>query len=151
MLSLDRDWRFAHPDMSRVVRELYAMERELWSALDAHRPRTAARRPGLRERLVDEGSALAYHAELPGVAGDAVEVRVEGATLHLRAERRVDAPEGYKPLRTDRHGATLSRAIELPCPVDIGCVTAELRAGVLSVRLPKVAAAAPRSIPVSIV
>jgi HSP20 family protein len=136
--------------MTRVFKDLHAIERDLWSAFDAHRPRPHLRRASPRHRLVDEGTSLAYHAELPGVAGDRIEVCVEGMTLRVRAERRVEAAEGFKPLGAERAATIFAQTIELSCPVDVARVTAELRAGVLTVSLPKSTEAAPRIVPVSV-
>lgn len=81
-----------------------------------------------REILID--------ADFPGVAPDALSVQLDGAELTLEG-RRAGHPGGASRLR---------RTFRVPDSVDPARVEAELRSGVLRVRLPKRDEALPRRI-----
>jgi HSP20 family protein len=88
------------------------------------------------------------YAELPGVDPATIDLSVTGNVLSLRgAKKAATAPEGHGPLLERRFGA-FHRQIALSNEVNFEAVQAEARHGVLRVRLPKQAAAKPRTIPV---
>jgi HSP20 family protein len=96
----------------------------------------------------DEGAAYVLRAELPGVSEKDIELSVTGNTLSLKAERKLEAPQGYSAHRTERSGWTVARSLELPVQVDTGAVVAELKHGILTVTLPKSKDALPKQISV---
>src|SRR5882757_7170865 len=88
------------------------------------------------------------HAELPGVDPSSIDLSVTGNVLSLRGVKTApSSPEGDGPVRERRFG-TFHRQITLSNDVNFDAVQAEARLGVLQVRLPKQAAARPRTIPV---
>lgn len=96
--------------------------------------------PGaLQVRETEEGYAV--RCELPGYEREEVEVDLTGDLLEVRA-----AP-GSEP---GEWGALPSRAhsVRLTAPIDAQQVEAELKNGVLLVRVPKSEAARPRRIPI---
>lgn len=148
MLTVYRDWGVARPEMTRVFADLQAMEREIRGAFESHLQRPPGRHATLRHRLIDEPAALTFRAELPGVRPEDLDVRVHGDVLEVRGRRRVEVPDGFVVRRAGRSGETFAHAVALPSAVCADQVTAELRAGVLTVTLPKVAPPGPRTIPV---
>lgn len=83
-----------------------------------------------REILID--------ADFPGVAQDSLKVELEGTQLRI---------EGRQPGYGGRLGAVrLARTFRVPNTVDADRVQAELKSGVLRVRLPKREEAVPRRI-----
>jgi HSP20 family protein len=86
--------------------------------------------------------------ELPGFKADDIKVSVEQGTLTIRGERGDDAPEGYTVHRKERGAVRFTRSVALPARVETDGVQANLKNGVLELRMPKVAAARPRSISV---
>ncbi len=86
--------------------------------------------------------------DLPGVDPELVELAVAGRSLTLRGEKPRDAvPEPQGRTLERPHGPFL-REVELPGEVDIDAVRAEARHGVITIHLPKVAAARTRTIPI---
>ncbi len=87
-------------------------------------------------------------AELPGVAPDQIDVSIEGATVTLSGERKIDyaAGEGVAIHRRERQSGTFRRAFELPTEVDLERAKATHKHGVLTLDLPKTAAVKPRQI-----
>ena len=99
----------------------------------------------------DEGAAYVLRAELPGVSEKDIELSVTGNTLSLKAERKLEAPQGHSAHRTERSGWTLARSLELPVQVDSSAVVAELKHGILTVTLPKSKEALPKQISVKVI
>jgi len=85
-------------------------------------------------------------AELPGVKNEDLEISVMGGTLTLKGERKVQAPAVGVWHRRERVFGPFTRVVELGRPVDPAGVEASFQHGVLTVTLPKAAAAKPRKI-----
>ncbi len=101
--------------------------------------------------LRDAPDAYVLVADLPGFEPGEVEVTVSGRVVDLRARATRSAEQvsgGY--LRRERWTGVVARRLSLPGPVDPGAAKAEMRAGRLVLRLPKVAPEPPRRIPIRI-
>lgn len=87
---------------------------------------------------------------VPGIAPDQIDITVTGRTLTITAE----APERQAESEVRQHMrefviGRVARRIEFPLPVDADGVTAHGVHGVLTVRVPKSAAAQPKRINVT--
>jgi HSP20 family protein len=99
--------------------------------------------------LYETGDAYVVTAEIPGVSASGIELSLEGKTLTLRGERRIDRGEsGTNAHRLERQAGQFRRAFELPSAVDPDKVEAIHRNGVLMLRLPKPEQVRPRQIAV---
>jgi HSP20 family protein len=99
--------------------------------------------------LYEREDAFVLTAELPGVRPEDVEVTLEGSTVSIRGERRIEYPEANISVhRRERQSGSFRRAFELPVPIDADKVEAVQRNGVLMLRLPKSAEHQPRQISV---
>ncbi len=100
--------------------------------------------------IVEQGDDLVIRAELPGVARDDIEVRVEDNTLVLSGERKrekeCDEEQAY---RVERSYGSFVRSFRLPKTVDAAKIAASYQNGVLEVRLPKAEEARPRRIQIN--
>ena len=76
-------------------------------------------------------------AELPGYETTDIEVSVEQNTLTLRGERPEDTDETRNYHRRERAASSFVRSLELPINVDADAVEAELRNGILTIKLPR--------------
>jgi len=95
---------------------------------------------GIRVDVRDTGEDLLVEAELPGFEKDEIEVTLKDNYLTIQAERKEvveEEKEGY--LRRERSYGKLQRSFTLPCEVDADKVEAKYEAGVLKIKLPKVA------------
>ena len=106
--------------------------------------RVASRGPRVHE--ADDGFEILLDA--PGVKHSDVDLTLEGSQLTIRVERRIETPEGYRPLLTERVGGATAHRVRLGRDVDTEDVRARLENGVLSIRLPKAERAKPRRIEV---
>jgi len=94
----------------------------------------------------EEGYVLT--AELPGVAPEDVDVSIEGSTVTLSGERKIEyvASDGTAVHRRERQSGTFRRGFELPTEIDIESAKATHKNGVLRLLLPKSPASKPRQI-----
>ena len=80
---------------------------------------------------------LVLKAELPDMKQEEIELTVEDNTLTLRGERKFDVEVTQEQFhRIERSYGPFARTFALPPTVDAGRVSAEYKAGVLTVRLP---------------
>lgn len=101
-----------------------------------------------RIALYDAGSELRLRAELPGMSEKDLDISVEQSSLTIRGERVAEAPEGYSVHRQERGNRRFARSFTLPCRINAEKATAELKNGILDMKLPKVAEEQPRQIKV---
>lgn len=100
--------------------------------------------------LHETPDAFVLTAELPGVAPEDIDVSLEGKTVTLSGQRKIEyaAGDGVAVHRRERQSGHFKRAFELPKPFDVGAAEAKHRAGVLELRLPKTPESKPRQIEV---
>lgn len=99
--------------------------------------------------IFEEKDAIFVKAELPGIKADDIHINVENDVLTLHGERKLereDTRDGYH--RIERSYGTFTRSFALPKTVDADRVEAEMADGVLTLRIPKKAAAEPRRVSV---
>lgn len=99
-----------------------------------------------RTNLSDTGDNLELLAELPGVAKEDLQIKIQGNYLQINGSRKTEAPEGFKTHRNERSAGTFSRSFTLPYEVDASKVEATLKDGLLTLVLPKAETAKPRQI-----
>jgi HSP20 family protein len=95
--------------------------------------------------IFEDEDAVLVRVELPGVRADDVEVDAGARVLTVRGERRLENEaqrDGYH--RLERPYGVFSRSFELPASVDGQNAAAVMTDGVLTVRIPKRAAAGVR-------
>ena len=112
---------------------------QIWTAGETY-PRT---------NLTDTGDNLEVMAELPGIAKEDLNVKIQGNYLEISGTRKSDVPDGYSVHRTERGTASFSRSFTLPYEVDAAKVEATLKDGLLRMKLPKSEAAKPRQIAIN--
>ena len=93
--------------------------------------------------------ALTVAMEVPGVVRDAVEIELKEDVLRVTA--RIDPSKygGFEPVYTEYNVGHWARSFTLPDQVDRERITAQLEDGVLTLTLPKTAAAQPRRIAIA--
>lgn len=98
----------------------------------------------------EEGDAFYVDAEVPGLAAEDVKVDVEKNILTISGERKVEKEESEGSYRrVERSYGSFSRSFTLPETVNADAIHADLKNGVLTLRLPKVEAPKPRAIRVN--
>jgi HSP20 family protein len=84
----------------------------------------------------DDEQSIYIDAELPGVSRDDVEVTVQDGSLRLRGERKMPSQERANWYNEQAFGQ-FERVISLSETVDPDNIEAEMRCGVLSIKLMK--------------
>lgn len=125
------------------------LQRDLHSAFRPHDGVFQGMRgvyPAVNLHESDEGYVLT--AELPGVSPENISVSLEGSTVTLSGERKIEYPvgEGVALHRRERQSGSFRRAFELPSEIDLEAAKATHKNGVLTLVLPKSPAARPRQI-----
>ncbi|MCE2908936.1 MAG: Hsp20/alpha crystallin family protein [Burkholderiaceae bacterium] len=96
--------------------------------------------PTMRIDLADNGDAYLLKADIPGVAKDDIEVRIDGRQVTLSAEVKQEQTtqgNGGRTLRSERRHGFASRSLALDSAIDEGKAEAHYRNGVLELTLPK--------------
>ncbi len=98
----------------------------------------------------ETAEAYMLMAELPGVDPGDIHVSLEGSTVTVEGQRKIDygTREDVSLHRRERQAGSFRRAFELPAAIDADGVEAVHRNGVLKLRLPRSAEGQPRQIPV---
>ena len=138
------------------LRELRGMQEQMNRLLDLawNREPGEELREGAWQPLVDifeNEEAVVIRAELAGVEQEAIEVKIEGATLTIRGERKQDAEvrqENYH--RIERYYGPFQRSFLLPQTIDQEKVQAACDKGVLTITLPKKELIKPKQITVKV-
>ena len=88
--------------------------------------------------IYDGERAFAICLELPGIAQDEIDLRLEAGDLVVEGSREMDREnDGEQFHRVERAYGKFSRRFHLPPGVDRGAVRATYRDGLLLVELPK--------------
>jgi len=88
--------------------------------------------------LIDKGSEFVVRAELPGVAKEDVDLTVTPDGIEIRAEANRSREEKEKNYYyQERTYQALQRALKFPAEVQADLAAANLKDGVLEVRIPK--------------
>jgi HSP20 family protein len=92
---------------------------------------------------------ILVQCELAGVEREDLDLSITGETLVIKGSKKPPADaEKFRYHRRERGFGDFNRTIVLPDNVNPEAVEAELKAGILSIRLPKSEAARPRQIEV---
>ncbi len=102
-----------------------------------------------RTNLYDAGDHFEIRAEVPGLAKEDLNIRLQGNYLEISGARKSDVPENYLAHRVERGAASFSRSFTLPDDVDSERVEATLQDGILILKLAKAEAAKPKRITIN--
>lgn len=93
--------------------------------------------------------AYVLRADLPGVKEEAVDVSLNGNLLTISGKRdEENREEGDQYFALERTHGSFTRSFALPDNVDAEGISADLKSGVLTVKIPKKPEAQPRKISV---
>ena len=100
--------------------------------------------------VFENDNSITLLADLPGVARDQLQVRVDGDTLLLEATASTAGPENMHVVYGELQSPAYRRQFTLSRELDPQRIEAQLRDGVLRLTIPKAEEARPRRIQVQV-
>jgi HSP20 family protein len=96
----------------------------------------------------DQQGDVVIRAELPGLKPEDITVTSEQRRVTISGERKPEAAESGAYHRRERPWGKFSRTIQLPADLDMDRAEANFAQGVMTLHIPRAAAAKPRQITV---
>jgi HSP20 family molecular chaperone IbpA len=103
-----------------------------------------------RVDVLEDQTGITLLADLPGVAKEQLELKVDGDTLLIEGSVGTLTQEGLEPTYAEVRLPLYRRAFTLSRELDSSRIEANLKNGVLNLRIPKQAHAQPRRIPIQV-
>lgn len=101
-----------------------------------------------RVDVVEDDAGITLLADVPGVPKDQLELKIEGDTLTFEGAITPLTPGQLEPVYAEVRVPRYRRAFTLSRELDVAQISASMKDGVLTLRIPKQAHAQPRRIPV---
>ena len=98
--------------------------------------------------IYETQNALSVILEMPGVEKNNVEIRIEDDVLNVKGQLDLSKYQGLLPLYTEYNVGHYARSFQLSSKIDQNKIAAELKDGILTLKLPKAEEAKPRTIQV---
>ena len=100
--------------------------------------------------LSETDGEIEVRMDAPGVKAQEIDIRLEGRNLIVQGEHAEEKEEkdGRRFHRIERRSGRFSRSIQLPTAVQEDKIEAELKDGVLTLKMPKAEESRPHKIPV---
>lgn len=125
-------------------REMEAQEKR--EVEERHETTTEGKRYAPHTDISESEDALTVVMDMPGVVKEDVTVTVEEDRLAVTGEIRFGDYEGMRPVYTEYNVGHFERTFVLSNEIDRDAISAEMKDGVLTLRLPKAETAKPRRI-----
>ncbi len=103
-----------------------------------------------RVDVLEDDSGITLLADLPGVPREKLELKVDGDTLLIEGEVPPLGANELQPVYAELRVPRYRRAFTLSRELDAGRIDANLKDGVLKLRIPKTEQAQPRRIQVQV-
>lgn len=100
--------------------------------------------------VIEDSAGITLRADLPGVSKETLRLQIEADTLTIEGELDLAVPAGMDATHVEVSLPRYRRVFTLSKELDAEKVSAELRNGVLTLRIPKAAHAQPRRIAVQV-
>jgi HSP20 family molecular chaperone IbpA len=100
--------------------------------------------------VIEDAGGIILKADIPGLSKDNLNLRLEAQSLTIEGSLSLDLPPDLESRYAEVRHQHYERTFALSRELDGEKATAELANGVLTIRIPKTAEAAPRKIPVNV-
>ena len=100
--------------------------------------------------VIEDENGITLTADLPGVSRERLGVKVIGENLLIEGEASIPVPQGMELLYAEIRAPYYRRSFTLSRELDPARIDANLKDGVLKLRIPKAEEARPRRIQVSV-
>jgi HSP20 family protein len=129
------------------LRDLLAMQEQIGQLVGSDAPGWT---PAVD--LYETAGEFVLTAEIPGLARDQIDIQAEDSRVTIRGSRPAAAHAAVSCEqfhRVERGHGSFSRTFQLPEPIEVGAITADLKDGVLTVTIPKASGRNARRVHVS--
>lgn len=99
--------------------------------------------------ICEDAEGITLIADMPGVSRDRLNIQVDKDTLLIDGEITIDMPESMEALYADVRATHFRRSFTLSRELETEKVNAQMKDGVLTLKIPKRAELQPRKIEVS--
>jgi HSP20 family protein len=97
--------------------------------------------------ISEDENGLALAVELPGIAREDLDVRIEDGVLIIHGEKKqTPTPDDACACRVERRYGQFTRSVRLPEHMDVEAIEAAYADGVLTLSIPKTEVSKPRTI-----
>jgi HSP20 family protein len=123
------------------------------SQAQARQPQPGGReQPAMTPRVdvLEDGTGITLFADLPGVSREALEIQVEGDSLTIEGQVSPATPEAMEATYAEVRVPRFRRMFTLSRELDGSRIEAQLKDGVLRLRIPKQEHAQPRRVQVKV-
>lgn len=103
-----------------------------------------------RVDVLEDQTGITLLADLPGVSKEQLELKVDGDTLLIEGTVGALTQDGLEPTYAEVRLPLYRRAFTLSRELDTSRIEANLKNGVLNLRIPKQQHAQPRRIPIQV-
>lgn len=134
-------------DTTAVARNAHGVREPAGQSEAAPRAETALIPP---VDVIEDAAGITLRADLPGVPKEKLTLQVEADTLTIEGEVGIPMPEAIEPTYAEVNVPRFRRVFTLSKELDAGKVSAELKHGVLTLRIPKAEHAQPRRIDIRV-
>lgn len=100
--------------------------------------------------IFEDTKGIALEADMPGVSKNGLNIQVDKGRLFVEGAAQVNMPANLEPLYADVHSSRYQFSFALSTELDTGNIDANLKDGVLALRIPKRAELQPRKIDVRV-
>jgi len=88
--------------------------------------------------IYEDDNKISLHMEVPGIKQEDLDIRIDGNTLSVSGERKVQKDEKRETFRrVERQYGAFSRSFELPSSSDGDNISASFQDGILQIEVPK--------------
>ena len=98
--------------------------------------------------IFEDANGITVQAEMPGVSKDRLNVQADRNNLLIEGDAQIDMPAGMEALYADVQATKYRRSFVLSGELETDRIDANLKDGLLTVRIPKRAEFRPRKIEV---
>jgi len=123
-------------------------ERQMPARQEQHRQQTPAMIP--RVDVLEDQTGITLLADLPGVTREALEIHLEGDSLTIEGTVSAATPESMQAAYAEVRVPRYRRSFTLSRELDGGRIEAQLKDGVLRLRIPKQEHAQPRRVSIKV-
>ncbi len=103
-----------------------------------------------RVDVLEDEAGITLLADMPGVSKDSLDIKVENDSLTIEGTLSAETPQAMEATYAEVRVARYRRSFTLSRELDPGRIEAQLKDGVLKLRIPKQEQAKPRRISVSV-